>query len=117
MSQAYDNIDNLYRPPPCPDGTNIVFYTNYLYGRHCQVKKNKVINLMEFDHFTHRFAPRYMGESTMKLPLFGFAQNVLTPGTLTVIDPKYRPDLHVPQLAALRRKIPRQSFVQQVVPP
>jgi hypothetical protein len=35
--QAYENIRPL-RPPLCPDGVNIIHYTNFLYGRHCQVK-------------------------------------------------------------------------------
>ena len=38
MLKAYMNVDQWDRPPLCPDETDIVLYTNYVYGRHCQVQ-------------------------------------------------------------------------------
>ena len=35
--QAYANISQSAQPPKCPDGVNIIHYTNFLYGEHCQV--------------------------------------------------------------------------------
>ena len=41
FSKAYNNIP-LSDRPPCPDDTNLVFYTNYVYGRHCQVRSHLI---------------------------------------------------------------------------
>ncbi len=40
--QAYENIPPSSHPPLCPDGVNIIHYTNFLYGRHCQVKSGSI---------------------------------------------------------------------------
>ncbi|KAF9532170.1 hypothetical protein CPB83DRAFT_847356 [Crepidotus variabilis] len=35
-SQAYKNIPEDFQPPQCPKNVNVLHYTNFLYGHHCQ---------------------------------------------------------------------------------
>jgi hypothetical protein len=39
----FRNVAHGDRPPPCPEKTNIVFYTNFVYGRSCQVQVSDFI--------------------------------------------------------------------------
>jgi len=57
--QAYENLRPPHRPPPCPLDVNIIHYTNFLYGIHCQVRHSGnailTLDLNSLCWDTHKF--------------------------------------------------------------